>query len=352
MGTPKEVDSTHRNLSSAAKYQQAELGFNNTSRVYSFAAYTVDVGWTNFVHTLTSGGCLCVPSDATRASDLVGSMNALNVNVAELTPSVARLLDPAKVTSLEKLLLTGEPMSREDVATWSSRVILYTIFGPSELPGASTICIIDPRDEYFGSVGRGNAYGVATWILCEDKQQLAQIGAVGELWLESPVLAKGYHNNPGKTASDFVDDPPWLLRGGSYHKGRRGRVYRTGDLVRYNTDGTLAFLGRKDHQVKVHGQRVELGDIEHHVRLALSQKGIRALVAVDMVTPHGKRDPTVAAFIKTGQHESLNADRTTEIAAYLEDKLAEWIPVYMIPRKCTLIDSMPATPSESAVPYR
>lgn len=103
---------------------------------------------------------------------------------------------------------------------------------------------------------------------------MAAIGTIGELWLEGPTGGAGYLSNPEKTTSSFVEDPEWLLRGvpGRVH-GRRGRLYRTGDLVYYNPDGSLGFVGRKDTQVKINGQRMELGQVEYHVRELLPIEG-------------------------------------------------------------------------------
>ena len=84
---------------------------------------------------------------------------------------------------------------------------------------------------------------------------MVPVGHPGELWLEGPLVGRGYLKDPVKTAGAFVEDPLWLLS----RAGRRGRLYRTGDMVRYNEEGSLVYLGRKDAQVKIRGTRVELG---------------------------------------------------------------------------------------------
>lgn len=103
-GTPKGVPVTHRNLSSALHYQVRFRGLSPRSRVYDFAAYAFDVSISNLFATLAAGGCLCVPSDEDRRNDLVGSIVSLRANVADLTPSVARLLLPEKIPGLETLV--------------------------------------------------------------------------------------------------------------------------------------------------------------------------------------------------------------------------------------------------------
>uniref|UniRef100_A0A8H7NMW1 Carrier domain-containing protein n=1 Tax=Bionectria ochroleuca TaxID=29856 RepID=A0A8H7NMW1_BIOOC len=83
--------------------------------------------------------------------------------------------------------------------------------------------------------------------------------------LEGPLVGPGYLDDVDKTASVFINSPSWLTRGAPGHAGRDGRLYKTGDLVYYDEGGALSFVGRKDAQVKINGQRVELGDIENHV---------------------------------------------------------------------------------------
>ena len=265
--------------------------------MYDFASYAFDATWSNLVYSMTCGGYLCIPSDEARRDNITGSMKAMKVTYIDLTPSVARLLDPSAVPSLTKLILAGEPMVHEDVATWSSQVTMYNIYGPAECTPSATAVMINPQVRYGGSIGRG--LGLVTWVICRDGRQLAPIGAVGELWLEGPLVGQGYLNDLEKTAAAFIEDPPWLLRGVSGYRGRRGRLYRTGDLVRYNADGTLVFIGRKDEQVKIRGQRVELGEIEHHLRyiLTATTKEESSHAVAEVVTPADSHSSMLVASL-------------------------------------------------------
>ncbi len=173
--------------------------------------------------------------------------------------------------------------------------------------------------------------------------------------LEGPLIGMGYLNDPEKTAAAFIEDPPWLLRGGPGVPGRRGRLYRTGDLVRYNDDGTLHFIGRKDDQVKIRGQRVELGEVETHIRQALASAPDAQVVA-DVVTPQGSTNPVLVAFIslpsyskgaKDGKDDEGSQDRLraalSQLAQGLDEKLAATIPSYMIPSACLAVETIPVT---------
>src|SRR5690606_6251524 len=110
------------------------------------------------------------------------------------------------------------------------------------------------------TIGRATP-AARTWIVAlADGHRLAPVGAIGELAISGPLLARGYLNDPDKTARAFVESPAWA-RGLPCATGP-ARVYRTGDLVCYRPDGALEFVGRKDGQVKVNGQRIELGEID------------------------------------------------------------------------------------------
>lgn len=153
-----------------------------------------------------------------------------------------------------------------------------------------------------------------------------------------------------KTKASFVQDPTWLAQGCLGIPGRRGRLYRTGDLVRYEEDGHLEFIGRKDAQIKIRGQRVELEEIEHHVQNAVGRP-VASHVVVDIVKPHGSADTTLVAFIKLWQGSRVAG--TTEAATYVEElaasvtrHLSAKLPSYMIPNGYILVEDVPMTTSQ------
>ncbi len=129
------------------------------------------------------------------------------------------------------------------------------------------------------------------------------VGAVGELLVEGPIVGQGYLNDPEKTAAAFIEDPPWLTAGHGGYPGRRGRLYKTGDLGKYDPDGSgeIVFVGRKDTQVKLRGQRVELGEIESQLKARLPSD---TNVIAEVIVPLGSGgQPTLVAFLTTPVHE-------------------------------------------------
>ncbi|KAF5854744.1 hypothetical protein ETB97_012310, partial [Aspergillus alliaceus] len=344
-GKPKGAIITHSNFSSAIKHQQHILCLDSTSRVFDFASYAFDTAWSNILHSFTAGACLCIPSETARRNDIAGSMEEMAITYVDLTPSTARLIDPATVPNLQTLILGGEPMTTEDIATWANKVDLKNLYGPAECSVTATAADVDQRSGEAASLGCG--IGLNTWVTeVYEHGRLAPIGAIGELWLEGPLVGQGYLADPVKTTASFVEDPPWLLRGGPGYPGRRGRLYRTGDLVRYNEDGTLVFVGRKDAQVKIRGQRVELGEVEHYVRRNIAE-GFEQSVVAEVIIPQANNNPALAVFVAIG--EAMNKEphgvKTTlrDITQGLEERLAEQLPGYMVPIAYIPIDKIPMT---------
>jgi amino acid adenylation domain-containing protein/non-ribosomal peptide synthase protein (TIGR01720 family) len=260
-GTPKGIVLEHAALSSSIIAHGPILQIGTSSRVLQFASHAFDVSIGEIFTTLTLGGCVCIPSNNDRMNNLVGAINSLAVNWAYLTPSVATLIDPEEVPGLKVLALGGETPMPENVATWSTKAHLINIYGPAECSIWSTCLPLVRYDSQPTNIG----YGVASrsWIVdMENHHRLAPVGCIGELLLEGPILARGYLNDEKKTAAAFISHPDWLQ---NIPNGEAFSVYKTGDLVKYNSNGSVDYIGRKDTQIKLHGQRVELSEIEHQI---------------------------------------------------------------------------------------
>ncbi|KAJ5498185.1 HC-toxin synthetase [Penicillium expansum] len=236
---PKGIVIEHGSLCSSSKAHGTRWGIGPGTRLLQFAAYTFDVSCADIFTTLQRGGCICIPSEEQRLNDLPGAINSFQCNWAFLTPMIAALLPADNLPSLKTLVLGGEASTRDTIAKWHSVLDLIVCYSPAE---CSVYC-------------SGAPPAIAT-------SNPADLGCVGELLLQGPTVARGYLHDAEKTSQAFVSNPIWAPLSGS-------RFYRTGDLVQYNEDGTIRFVGRKDTQVKVRGQRVELGEIEHAIRLAI-----------------------------------------------------------------------------------
>ena len=347
-GKPKGIILEHRALCTSAREHGAAMRIGPTSRVLQFAAYTFDVSIGEIFTTLMYGGCICVPSEKDRMENLAGVMNAMKVDWAYLTPTVATLLHPSQV-ALKALCLGGEALKQESVRLWAEHVHLVNIYGPAETTIWSTALTGLHPNTPAANIGRG--IGALMWITdASNHDRLCPIGSVGELLIEGPILARGYLNDPTRTAKSFIENPVWIQRA-----GRIRRFYKTGDLVRYNSDGTLDFVGRKDTQVKLHGQRIELGEIEHHLKPELKALGVTD-VAVEMVKLLQRPgDVTLMAFFATNdtlQTDGISSsviesmpDSVRADLVRIESILAQKLPSYMLPSMYVPISRMPTTTS-------
>lgn len=335
-GVPKGVIISHANFASALKYGQSFLRFGPQSRTYDFVSYAFDVSWLNVLYTLCAGGCLCVPSQYEIQNEPAEAVGRRQANTAFITPTVGRLLHG---TDIKVINYGGEPLGRDEIDYWSPRATVIHSYGPSECTPIAISHILDPaRDRVI--IGKG--LGASTWVVDpEHGNSLAAVGDIGELWLEGPLVGHGYLNEKDKTASAFIEDPEWLLKGGAGFSGRRGRLYRTGDLVRYEEDGNLEFIGRKDAQVKIRGQRIELEEIERHVLNTIGEERA-AQVVVDIVKPVDSSEPALVAFIKLAAQEKVLVE---ELASSTRTRLAANIPSYMVPNGYLLMDIIPTTTS-------
>ncbi|CAI7655936.1 unnamed protein product [Penicillium bialowiezense] len=344
-GKPKGIVHEHRTMCSSARRHAAALNIDSTTRTFQFAAYTFIVNTFELFTPLVEGGCVCVPSKEDRLGRTTGAMRDLNANWACLTPSFLRSIKPEDVPQLKTLLLAGEPVQQDNLDTWRHRVKMLNMYGASE----ASICV---SGDLSGPVGRstiGTGAGCTTWIVDPiDHDRLAPLGAIGELVIEGPILGREYIHQPEKTAEVFISNTPWMeeMRG-----ALPSRAYKTGDLVRYGTDGRINLVGRKDMQIKLRGQRVELEEVEFHLRQAIP-RGTE--VAVGLVKPVDQPDrPMLAIFASLtkafGENFSpVSEDLAADIESRMEgwkSKLADSVPGYMVPSTVVKLNHMPLTAS-------
>jgi amino acid adenylation domain-containing protein len=343
-GIPKGCLMQHRNFSSAVSHQRTVLRLNKSSRMYDFSSYTFDATYWSAFHVLAAGGTLCIPSEDERKSNLTDSMRRLNTTDIFLTPSTARMIDATKIPTLRNVHLGGEEVTKDDVALWMPYANTFVSYGPAECSAGTLYWNVPSPMPPRLSIGK--AVGASTWIVDQlSSERLSPVGTVGELYLEGPLVGKGYLCDEEKTASSFIEDPSWLLKGapdGSI-PGRGGRLYKTGDLVKYNpADGTLIFVGRKDSQVKLRGQRIELSEVEHHVRHFMGSRLEVPAAVAEVVVPNATGRPALVVFI---QLEPTEKAKINELVKDLDFKLPERLPSYMVPGAYIPIKSVPQTVS-------
>lgn len=313
-GKPKGVMIQHNSYRTSARPRRFVLARSETARVIQFATYSFDTSIEDTLTTWGYGACVCIPSEFERLNDLEGVMNRMRITCAHLTPSLASALTPANVPTLRQLHFGGEKMTGSALRRWAEGgvVDVRNVYGPTESSISTTITSRLSPDADPSNIGF--AVGCNVWIAdVRDHDRLAPVGCVGELLIEGHVLAKGYFKNPEKTAEAFIVDPKWAkdasMNSGS-EKGPR-RFYKTGDVAKYADDGSIVCLGRKDAQVKLNGNRIEIGDVETNLRHILD--GCIDELAVEVVVPKKNNPsltPLLVAFIAI---ESSLSDRSIQV---------------------------------------
>ncbi|KAJ5413636.1 hypothetical protein N7509_000263 [Penicillium cosmopolitanum] len=341
-GIPKGAVLRHDALVTSTQLSKEGHNLNRKSRILNFAAFAFDVNIYEHFWVLLLGGCLCIPSEDERLGDLERVIKQRRVNWAAITPTLARQLEPERLPSLKSLVLLGEPMTQKDIDIWSPHVKLINSYGPAECSIVVTTQTMGPSVGV-GTIGRSDV--VTCWVVDEsDPQQLAPIGKAGELVLEGPAVSSGYMNSPEQTDRAFMTNPAWLPL--SRYSSRK--LYKTGDIVRYNPDGSLCILGRKDRQLKINGQRLEVSEIEHHLQKALNGGAQQAIV--DVVTlPRRPKSLIVFIHISTStcvtssgfiqEPDKLFWKQVSHIRAHL----LEHLPGYMVPELYYPVNSIPHT---------
>ncbi|KAH8659930.1 hypothetical protein BX600DRAFT_414908 [Xylariales sp. PMI_506] len=332
-GKPKGVIISHRTFITSARAHGSAQNFNSSSRVLQFASYAFDASIQEIFTTLVFGGCVCIAGEEDRRGNISQYVKDAGVNLAVLTPSFVKLLEPAELPTLKTLVLCGEPVPSALIATWSPHVELMVGYGPSEAAICSAVAkSLSADNTPTGIIGCG--VGCTLHIVNPDNhdEKIADVEAEGELLIEGGILARGYLNDDEKTNSSFIINPAWAQP----VEGEDRRFYKTGDLVRSLPTGELVFAGRKDTQIKLHGQRFELEEIEHHLSGILHDaKG----VCVDKVLLPSDQEALVA-FISTSTSTSTQSplgvveDGISSFltrSAEIKTGLAKTIPATMVP---------------------
>lgn len=253
----------------------------------------------------------------------------------------------------------GEALNQSDVTTWASHTYLINTYGPSE---ASVNAAISHRllsDSDASNIGF--AVGCGLWVVDPANDNLlAPIGAVGELLIDGPILAKGYLGDDSATSRAFVKNLDWQKDKVLYfledESNSTRKLYKTGDLVRYNTDGSLNFLGRRDTQIKIRGYRIERQEVEHHIRAIPGLEHVAVfdgkegfckgkLVAVVSVCQNDGRaekrgDGDISSSIWQ-LYESSKVAETTHLEENIRRQLASPLPKYMIPEVLLITKRLP-----------
>ncbi|MBE1561823.1 non-ribosomal peptide synthetase [Nonomuraea africana] len=323
-GRPKGVVVSHAAVVAFVTMAGGRFDLGAGCRSIGFAALGFDVSVLDIFAPLAQGGSVMLVPDEDRVDPvrLQRFLERHEVTWGTIPPALLPLLDPDRLPSIADLLTAGEPAGPEQVARWARPGLrrFHNWYGPTE----TTVCVVGTEldGEWDRPLPIGHALPGCTAHVLDDLLEPCPPGVPGELYIGGPQLARGYLDRPALSAERFVPDP---------YGGPGARLYRTGDRVVLGPDGAIGFLGRLDRQVKVQGQRVEIGEIESVLR---AHKSIRHAV-VDLDTG-------------AGGHKELTAYLAPEDApdlAQLRAHCLRTLPSYMIPTRVVRLPVLPMTVS-------
>jgi amino acid adenylation domain-containing protein len=324
-GSPKGVTIEHRSAVVLSQWARSLFGANDLAAVLASTSICFDLSVFELFFPLSWGGKVILVENALSASQLCADQQVSLINTG---PSImAGMLRTARLTaSVKTVNLAGEALKSDlvqQIYAQGSVSRVFNLYGPSEDTTYSTFALI--KNDAEGAPAIGRPLTNSQVYLLDWSQQPVPLGVPGELYIGGEGLARAYLDRPDNTAERFVPDP--------FGKRPGARLYRTGDLSRHLPEGDIEFLGRIDHQVKVHGLRIELGEIE--VVLA-GHQGVREAVVVARLDDSG--ESRLIAYVVAARTPAPNE---TELSRYLIDKL----PYYMVPSAFITMNSLPMTPN-------
>ncbi|WP_033439095.1 non-ribosomal peptide synthetase [Saccharothrix sp. NRRL B-16314] len=322
-GRPKGVVVAHRAIVNRLHWMQDAYRLDATDRVLQKTPHSFDVSVWEFFWPLLTGAALVVarPGGHRDPRYLADLITAERITTLHFVPSMLRafLTEPfTALPSVRRVICSGEALPADLVDAARERIggELHNLYGPTEAAVDVTAARCEPGAPV--TIGRPIA-NTRTYVVDEALRPVP-VGVPGELLLGGVQLARGYLGRPGLTAERFVPDP--------FDPAGGQRLYRTGDLVRYLPDGSIDYLGRLDHQVKIRGHRVELGEIEavlrEHPDVAAAAAAVHEGTLVGYVVQRPDADLDVSA-----------------VGSFLGGRL----PAVMVPGAWVVLDALPLTAS-------
>ncbi|HJT74451.1 MAG TPA: amino acid adenylation domain-containing protein, partial [Chitinophaga sp.] len=335
-GRPKGVMVANKHVVNIAEGWRRSYGLDSICvNLLQMASHSFDVFMGDVCRSLLTGGKMVIcPNDVKLDPEsLYSMMERHGISILESPPGVLLplmdyILDNKKPLDFMKLLIFGSDTLnvtayKKLVDRVGGQLRIINSYGATEAAIDSSYYEAGPGTviRAYHSTPIGKPFPNSSFYILNEEDQLQPIGVAGEICIGGAGVAKGYLNREELTAAKFTDNP---FRA-------RERMYRTGDLGRWLPDGNVEFLGRKDDQVKIHGYRVELGEIESALLL---HPEVEAAVAAVQAGSGGEKDLVAYLVIR-------NELNVSDIRSYLGRNL----PAYMIPNYYVQLGELPLTPN-------
>ncbi|GIO01172.1 plipastatin synthase subunit C [Brevibacillus halotolerans] len=286
------------------------------SRVLQFASSSFDASVAEIFPALLTGSTLYIEEKEELLTNLVPYLLENQITTVALPPSLLRSVPYTELPALECIVSVGEACTFDIVQTWGQNRTFINGYGPTESTVCSAFGVVTAEDK---RITIGKPFPNQKAYIINENQQLQPIGVPGELCIAGAGLSRGYLNRPELTQEKFVNNP--------FAPGER--MYKTGDVARWLPDGNIEYVGRMDDQVKVRGNRVELGEVTSQL---LTHPSITEAVVVPIVDTHGAT--TLCAYFIEDKEVKVND---------LRHHLAKALPEFMIPAYFIKVDDIPLT---------
>lgn len=332
-GDPKGVMLTHKGLTNVILGLQKTIGFTKADKLLFVTTIIFDLAQADIFLPLVSGGELVLTSKEASKDGfkLLELIKQHGITYLEATPVTYKFMLATGWNEKLNMQLTccGEPLSVDLAIALKARCNkLYNMYGPTECTVYATASVIE-QPELGISIGYPFP-NTQVYILDQD-QMILPPGFVGELYIAGDGVAKGYLNDTALTQAKFLPNP--------FSTDANAKMYRSGDLAKINPDGSIAFYGRKDNQVKIRGLRIEMGEIEYHLRQLPSIKDAVVIVRDDI----GFDQQSIVAYI-VGD-EQLSDPINAMVINQWRDQLGALLPSYYIPNFFVALNALPLTSS-------
>ncbi len=328
-GRPKGALNTHRGLVNHVLWLKDALRLEPQDRVAHKTTISFDAAIWEIFTPLVCGASIVLarPGIHRDMEALTDFVIDRSVTVLQMVPSALRVLlsEPriGECTSLRYVVSGGEALEASLAQHFHDalpHVVLGNFYGPSEASDDATWFELSAEPPTRPIVPIGRPIGNVRCHVLDRLRQIVPVGVVGELFVGGDSVGRGYLKRPELTAEKFVDDP--------FHPDRK--LYRTGDLARHLPDGNIEYVGRIDHQVKIRGQRVELGEIEAQLKTCVGVTHSAVLLRED-VPGH----PRLVAYVV--------ADPVC--MEDLKTQLGKQLPSHMVPSLFVRLDELPTLPN-------
>ncbi|WP_037163586.1 non-ribosomal peptide synthetase [Rhodococcoides fascians] len=321
-GTPKGVVVTLEGVAGLVQQIRSSYALDPTSRVCHLASLGFDTSVVEQLAAAVAGACLVVaPSDVYAGDELTNLLADRRVTHLFITPSALATLDASALDDVGTIVIGGESSSTDIVDAWAPGRRLLNAYGPTET--TCSVTMTGPLSAAAAAdAGIGTAMVGAVLHLLDRNMRPVPPGAIGEIYIATAGVARGYADRAAATASRFV----------AYPFGGTGvRMFRSGDMARLAAHGSLVFVGRIDDQVKIRGNRVELGEVDAALR-----RYPNVVSAASALRRGGRGETQIDGYVVCDGVGSLDSQDIRRFVAKI-------LPAHAVPATVTAVESIPLT---------